>query len=178
MCTQQECIKNLLINLKCIGKIGVGYKLNTKGSYLALDDTTSIQGCRRWYRGDSRHAAIAKIRDVVHSALNLVDECLKEQDRGEKNEVNFCQKYLRSDTISFLETFMHELEKTKIGLRNLKNTYYNDTYIDSELEIHMWHINDKIKLINNFLQKIYEKNKDNEEEIVLQDQNNILFFKD
>jgi len=173
MSTREQYITNLLIDLKALSKVGPGYKLNTKGPYLALDHTTTLQWAKRWYRGDSRFATIERINQLVKSLLQIVDECqveyykqksedeMKKQQQIEiknknknKNSFALAQKhYLHSEPIVFLQKLYKQILQSKIGLQYLRDTYYEDTLMNIQLELHIQTINDIIDSIHEFLQE-------------------------
>lgn len=125
--------KDLIINLKVIGKIGTGFKINTKEKYIELDDSTWYQWALRKYRGDTRYSSITKINDTVEQVKFLIRIALEEVESERIHD-----RYMGRTPRDFLEFIRGVLEETVKGLKNLMNTYTRDTTIYSQLEMNLF----------------------------------------
>jgi len=73
--TEQK--NDILINLKVIGKIGPGDKINTKKKHFDKDNTSWYQPFLRLYRGDSRECSINQVNCLINEANNLITVAIK-----------------------------------------------------------------------------------------------------
>lgn len=137
-----ESLENLIIDLRVIGKIGPGIKMNTKGVNLDLDDTTWYQSAIRWYRGDSRNISANKIKSLLKYASEIVEGVLEAHKSNSNINLRI---YGELTPIEFLEMFIKVLRQSKIGMDNLKDTYHNDNRFCSEIESYISWINKIIK---------------------------------
>lgn len=128
-----ELTKNIYINLKVLGRIEADQKLNTKESFMAVDDSTWYQWALRKYRGDSRENMIYKIDKLIDQTKNLIIFALTDEKPFENRSV-----YLNMTSERFLETTLQPILLNAIeGLTNLRNTYNNDTTISSKIEMNI-----------------------------------------
>lgn len=151
-----DCIDKLLTNLKVIGKIGPGFKINTKGKYIQLDDTTYWQGFTRWYRGDSRDTMYEKIHNTIVSCnkvIMMVINDFKEDPNKVSHLYNDCTP---SD---FLEIMYNILRNAKNGMECLKDTYNSDPTLSSRLEIDIISVQNQIFLINSTINNCKKKDR-------------------
>lgn len=127
-----DCIDKIMTNLKVIGKIGPGFKINTKGKYLQLDDTTYWQGFIRWYRGDSRSTMYERVHATIVSSLKVVSMAI-----NDFREVPDIPQRLYNDCSprDFLVIMYDILGNSRNGLENLKDTYDPDPTLSSRLEM-------------------------------------------
>ena len=139
-----ECVKTLLVNLKVLGKIGPGSKINTKEKYLELDDTTWYQSALRWYRGDSRYTTSDKIQTTIKKSSIIVNNAIKDLH---ENGDYLSEKYINSTPEDFLTLVLGILKNAKIGVENLKDTYVHDTTLSSQLEMDISSLDRQIKTI-------------------------------
>ena len=139
-----DCIDKLLTNLKVIGKIGPGFKINTKEKYIHLDDTTYWQGLLRWYRGDSRDTMYEKIHSTIISSNKVVLMAIN--DYNEQPNL-CCPIYNDCNPTDFLGIIVDILKNSKNGLENLKDTYNSDQTLSSRLEIDILSIKNQINMI-------------------------------
>ena len=129
MCSS-ECLDTLIINLKVLGKISAGSKLNTKEKYLEIDKNTWGQSLVRWIRGDNRKATCDSIHTIITSASHIIQASLK----AERNKL-VDEKFLHMTHVELLENLHKELKKVLVGISNLKDTYIHDTTHSSKMEI-------------------------------------------
>jgi len=152
-----KCISKLLINLKVIGKIGPNTKVNTKGKYLQLDDTTYWQGALRWYRGDNREIMYDKIHSAIMGSSKLV--FLAVNDYNKYPNIPRC---IYHDTVpsEFLSILFSILKQVKIGIENLKDTYVMDHTLASRIETDIFSINNQISIIERTTQQQTQQHAD------------------
>lgn len=137
-------LERLMTNLRVLGKLGPGFKINTKGRYLKLDDTTYWQGVTRWYRGDSRDTMYEKVHTSVTSVNKLLTLLLEDIRVAPDIQNEF---YGDCTPRVFMGILGDVLESAKLGLDNLKDTYENDPTLASRLEMDIANIKNQINII-------------------------------
>jgi len=115
MDSQDVKSKKIVINLKLLGELEMGVKLNTRENFFSIDDTRWDQGARRMWRGDSRNSSYEKISELVSETKNLLEE-QKESDEFKK----------------FMIPILKNATK---GLRSLKDTYSSDKTFLSKIDL-------------------------------------------
>ena len=96
-------VEEIIVNLKLLEKLDKNQKLVTRGSYLNIESRSVVpEFIRRWNRQDSRHETIKKISSVVNFAIGYI------QNSSNPEHVFNIKEYL---------------EKSKVGISNLKETY-------------------------------------------------------
>lgn len=141
----EDHVDKTMTNLKVIGKIGPGFKVNTKGKYLQLDDTTYWQGVMRWYRGDSRTTMYEKIHSTVHSSLLIVNMAITDlEDSPDK----VFMIYHNCTPSEFLKIMLDILKSSRVGMDNLKDTYDPDPTLSSRLEMDILSVKNQINIIS------------------------------
>ncbi len=109
-------IEEVIINLKILEKIDKNQKLITRGSYLNIEPASLIPEClRRWNRQDNRHETIKKINNVINTAIEFLQ-------RGDTNNDKFFN-------------VKEYIEKSKLGINNLKETYATCNQTCARLDI-------------------------------------------
>jgi len=146
MCSS-ECLDNLIINLKVLGKISAGSKINTKEKYLEIDSNTWGQAVIRWIRGDNRKATCDSIHSIISSASHVIQHSLK----STHNEL-VEEKFLHMTHDELLESIHKDRKKVKRGVASLKDTYIHDTTLSSKLEIELGVIQRQIDSIEEHFQ--------------------------
>lgn len=106
--------KKIVINLKLLGKLEMGVKLNTRGSYFSIDDTRWDQGVRRMWRGDNRDSTYEKISELIKDTKELL-----EKDSSDE----------------FKEFLIPILKLATKGLCSLKETYSSDKTFLSKIDL-------------------------------------------
>ena len=144
--------KDLLINLKVLGSIGANYKLNTKGKYLELDDSTWFQWALRKYRGDTRHCSIEKVDKIIDETKHVVEDLLKDINNNETKT-----EYLGHNPKELLDILLKHIQGARTGIENLKNTYNYDTVSSSHFEVHSLILDKCIKDIQKQLVVVPDK---------------------
>lgn len=110
--------KTHIINLKILGQIESGIKLNTREKYFTLDTSIWSQGLRRLYRGDNRKATYEKISDLVQNIGEIIDERVNSSDKDE-----------------FKQYISPIIEQAIKGLTSLIDTYIEDKTFVSQIEV-------------------------------------------
>lgn len=145
---EEDHVDKTMTNLKVIGKIGPGFKVNTKGKYLQLDDTTYWQGAMRWFRGDSRNTMYEKIHSTIYNSFTIINMAISDY---RENPHQSSGVYQNSTPGDFLLTMSEILQQTKIGMENLKDTYDPDPTLSSRLEIDILSVRNQLSSINSLL---------------------------
>ncbi len=118
---------NLFTNLKILGKIQKNDKLKkSKNGSISLDNGYFCR-LKRFIRNDSRLQTIQEIKSIFLEIDNFITNHLDRNDLSILNE---------------------ELDKVKIGIENLKFTYYKDNLTSSQLEIFIIQLNNYKTRIN------------------------------
>lgn len=128
--TEQK--NDILINLKVIGKIGPGDKINTKKKHFDKDNTSWYQPFLRLYRGDSRECSINQVNYLINETNTLITLAIDSKRNKQINE--FFYKNFSPD--EFLKMLWDEeiIHNALTGVTNLKDTYINDSNITSRIE--------------------------------------------
>lgn len=145
---EEDHVDKTMTNLKVIGKIGPGFKVNTKGKYLQLDDTTYWQGATRWFRGDSRNTMYEKIHSTIHNSFTIINMAISDYRENPNQSQGIYHNTTPGD---FLVTMSEILQQTKIGMENLKDTYDPDPTLSSRLEIDILSVRNQLSSINSLL---------------------------
>jgi hypothetical protein len=122
-------LQDISVNLRLISKIEVGNKLSLNEKYINIDNTY-FQSVTRWIRGLNRNNNIYFINSILSRAFQLNDLILLEK------QVDYYQTIFRLTT---------DLKNSISGLSNLKQTYCNDKLIQSELDVIIENIRNKIE---------------------------------
>jgi len=134
-------LEDIFINLTLLSKIDVGDKLIQNGDMKHMNiDTSYFQFITRWFKGSSRNNSLKFISHVLNQAFEYNDSMLEE--KSEKSAVTVFR--LTAD-----------LKNSLNGLNNLKQTYSTDKLIQSELDVMIDNIRNKLDLNSknlNFIQ--------------------------
>ena len=105
--------EDILINLKVIACVEVNEKLISRSQYLNKEFSSIVPvSLRRWIRQDSRQLMLSKVRMVIHSALQLLEEDITEH-----------------------MDLQSELHNCIQGLRNLKDTYSHCSQTAAQIDV-------------------------------------------
>jgi hypothetical protein len=138
----EDYVNKTMTNLKVIGKIGPGSKVNTKGKYLQLDDTTYWQGALRWYRGDNRDTMYGTIHNTIRNSLKIVNMAISIENPNQCMEM-----YNNCTQLDFIGTMYEILKESLIGMENLKDTYDPDPGMSSRLEMDILLIKNQLNFL-------------------------------
>lgn len=123
-------VDSILFNLKIIALVEKGDKLSvTEESNLRIDNRLirPIKRTLNNFIGSticSRATTLLKIEEVINNAIKFVDEHLENEDDEDEND----------NHAHALNVVLAMNSATK-GLENLKTTYYDDTTVESRLDI-------------------------------------------
>jgi hypothetical protein len=125
-------LEDIFINLTLLSKIDVGDKLIQNGSMKHINiDTSYFQFITRWFKGSNRNNSLKFINHVLNKAFEYNDNMLEE--KSEKSAVAVFR--LTAD-----------LKNSLNGLNNLKQTYSTDKLIQSELDVMIDNVRNKLDL--------------------------------
>ena len=132
--TSQQCsvltIDDIFINLTLISKIEVGHKLIQNGKHLNIDNSY-FQSITRWFYGANRNNTLVFIDCVLHKSFELLFE--------------FYSQLNIKDSVQLLIRLNNELKNSINGLTNLKQTYYYDKLVQSEIDVMIDNIRTKLE---------------------------------
>lgn len=134
--SQVEIIDSILLNLKMLSLVKANDKLYMEEGKMKIDTPKLTQSFLRWINDYSRIKTMEDIENLINNTSNYVKINKSKSNRTEEDNRN-CQKILV------------EISKSLLGIQNLKITYYEDTFIQSKLEV----ISEKISEIKNDLSR-------------------------
>lgn len=144
-------IDNILLNLKIISQIKENEKITLVNNTIEIDNRF-FQSVYRWFAGDNRTITLNKIKEVIENSYNIIDCIILNESANNNQHKNICNNNILSKNNSqLLNDFSLNLSNTIKGLENLKTTYKYDITINSELEIIIDNIKDRIAKIHNIL---------------------------
>ena len=108
-----------IINIKILGELKNGVKLNTREKHFALDDVGLFQSLKRLYRVDSRESTYEKISELVKDVHVLFNK----------------PKSLDMERDEFIKFVSKDLIKAKKGLLSLKDTYHDDKTFTAQIDV-------------------------------------------
>jgi len=126
--------KTILINLKILGKLDTGMKVNVKNSIFVLDDNVWKSIITRRLRGDDRNQTYDKISHLITEVSKIIDQPT-------------------DDVIIESVDFKEILDAAIQGLIKLKGTYQDDNTFVAKLEI-------EINLLTRLANKLKKTNND------------------
>lgn len=125
---RKHIIEQLLLNLQVLSNINKWEKISIKNNTELDVDKRYLQSFRRYFSGDSRE----QLLNFLHMMFGSID-----------TEIDFLISLSRVDNINVNEYVVNTLHDfylkgtlAKTGLVNLIETYNNDTYIKSKLELY------------------------------------------
>lgn len=121
--------QDISVNLRLISKIEVGNKLSSNDKYINID-TSYFPSLTRWFRGINRNTNLEFINLILTRAFYLNDSILVDKEL-EYSQVIF--------------NLTNDFRNAINGLLNLKQTYCNDKLIQSELDVLIENIRNKIE---------------------------------
>jgi hypothetical protein len=111
--------EDIFVNLRLVSKIEVGNKLVQNDKYVNID-TSYFQSVTRWFRGANRNNTIKFMSFVFTKAFELNDKLLEKKT---------------NDSIQTLLRLNSDLKNSLTGLTNLKQTYFYDKLVQSEIDV-------------------------------------------
>lgn len=134
----------MFVNMKVLGKLGPGMKINTKGKYFEIDDTTWYQFAFRWFRGDNRDISFDKVQQTISQFVKLSKEAIVDYKYA-NIEIN--EKYLDNTPEEFIKKCKHISINVIKGLGSLKDTYIHDETFCCKIDFQIESIQTLLKLI-------------------------------
>jgi len=138
----------LILNLKIISKLKPGYKLSlkeNKGDICDIYiDTSYFQYVYRIFSDNSRDNTTKFLEILDKEITKKIEELINEENYTDSN------MFLNSKE-NILLNLSHNLNLSLVGLNNLINTYVNDEYTISKIEMIINNFELKIRKISNIL---------------------------
>ena len=139
-------LDSLILNLKIISKVKPGYKLSIKQNNGQVNDVyidnSYLQYLYRMFSDNSRDHTTKFLEMLDKEITKKIEELVKEE-----NDSNM---FLDSKE-NILLNLSHNLNLSLVGLNNLINTYANDEYTISKIEMIINNFELKIRKISNIL---------------------------
>lgn len=137
--------KTLIINLKTLGNLERGIKLNTREKYFTLDDFNWYQGAKRFYRRDDRTVTYEKISFLIRNISELIN--------GSDG-----YKFLGRSSQDDLKKYMVPiLKRARGGLGHLQATYEDDKTFVNQIDV-------EISIIQRLIENSEDRSDNNIEE--------------
>lgn len=140
----ERALKNLLV----LTEMTHNDKLMTNGDCFYIYTPTSLRGFVRYWSGEDRLHNIERIRQTIHSAFACVQTSIPTISRvstSPKSKVSRVQ-----DGIAVLKhlRIVKALAASRIGLRNMLQTYHNDATIKTQLQIIIDEVEDFLTVLD------------------------------
>ena len=126
-------IDDIITNLKIIGLIEPNNKLSIKNGHLKLDKLDNLQFLRRWLNRDSREHTIIFLKNIIKNVSELI---------------NRLDNFTETDRRWIIRRIVCELENVEIGIKNLKTTYIDDSFIIVNLDNILCKLKEIVKMNN------------------------------
>ncbi len=131
---KQEEIDIIFINLRLITKIEIGNKIYIDNKFINIDNSY-CKPLTRWYYDINRYDNLNFVKKIINNAFLLNDELIS--------------KY--KENTSFLNRLNNELKFSINGMLNYKQTYITDKLFQSEIDVLIENIRNKIEKNNKLL---------------------------
>lgn len=134
-------LETIILNLKIIAKIEIGNKLciNEKNIFI---DNTYFQSIYRYFNENSRFKTIEFLEYLDKEISVKIENILNNKNNPELD-------LFLNTRESILVDLNHNIQISLVGLKNLKETYNDDQYTKSKIEIIINSFELKIKKISN-----------------------------
>jgi hypothetical protein len=147
--------KTLVVNLKIIGNLDTGVKINTRNKFFILDPINWYQGLYRGYRRDDRNVTAEKISSLIRETSELFSDKFNVESVGYQ-------------TIEEFYVYIGPIIKNAIkGLQFLKLTYETDKTFVAQIEIE---IDSLVRLYDNFIRPLDQDQDQDQDQDKVQDQ--------
>lgn len=133
--------ERVLKNLTILGSIAQNDKLNTQGDNFTVYVPTVLRGTLRMWYGESRHMNIVRIQETVRLAITSIRET--KNDNTTIDDLHFVKGIRERQCRRLIES----LTKSRIGLRNLQQTYREDTSTMIQIQLLDQEIEDFLSII-------------------------------
>lgn len=148
-------IDNIIINLKIIALIKKHEKLSVQDNSLIIDDHTNIfyiQSITRWINDDNRQKTMEYIDKIIQKTFEFMDKVYddykSQENPSNKNKQNISEEIFEEDKESLLLRLSKEIINAAEGLKNLRQTYKNDSLVNSQIQLLLDKIKIKVEKIN------------------------------
>jgi hypothetical protein len=112
-------IDEIITNLKIIGLIQKNDKLSISSGHLKIDKEDNLQGLRRWFKRDSREQTIIFIKNIMKNLNDLMTRL---------------DIFTKEESCWIIKRILCELENVELGIKNLKITYNDDSFVIVNLD--------------------------------------------
>ena len=141
-------LDSLILNLKIISKLKTGYKLSIKENNGQVNDVyidnSYFQNLYRIFSDNSRDNTTKFLEELDREITKKIESIVKIEN------CNDSDMFLNSKE-NILLNLSHNLNLSFVGLNNLINTYANDEYTISKIEMIINNFELKIRKISNIL---------------------------
>lgn len=138
----QSETERALRNLTILGSISHNDKINTNDETFSIYVPTALRGLVRTWYAEKRCSNCQKIQDTVRAGIAFV------QTTSQELLVETCETYSKANKQKQCVRIFHSLEKSKLGLNNLQQTYRDDTTMHTQLQIIMDEIDDFVSIVS------------------------------
>ena len=119
----EDFVDATIANLKVIGMVPKNGRLCVRKGQICLDHTDSMQGLRRWMRGDSRDLAIMHVRNTINNAVRIISHLTVSSSAA-------------AIPLSWtVQRILGEMQSCEIGLQNLRTTYADDSLMVANINV-------------------------------------------
>tara|TARA_B100001057_G_C22633589_1_gene865354 strand:+ start:429 stop:917 length:489 start_codon:yes stop_codon:yes gene_type:complete len=134
--------ERVLKNLSILATASHNDKVNTNDDIFSIYVPTYSRGAMRLYYGEKRSNNITKIQDNIRMATSFVTKNMKEitSDLTDFNNAMIIQQSRR---------MLQALESSKEGLKNLQQTYKDDSATNTHIQILLREISDFLHILSN-----------------------------
>ena len=137
----QSETERALRNLTILASISHNDKVNTNDETFSIYVPTVFRGIvRKWY-AETRVSNSQKIQDTVRAGIAFVQSTSQELF-SETNET-----YSKVSKKKQCARIFNSLQQTRTGLRNLKQTYKDDTGMQTQLQIIIDEVDDFVSIV-------------------------------
>lgn len=112
---------DILAELKVLGTIRCGQKINTSQQKITVEYPTTLNGILRWWKGETRDKNIASIHKTLNKTFSLIDTALV-QPENKRNHI-------------LLARILEGLERAAEGISRLKTTYEYDAHSAALIDV-------------------------------------------
>lgn len=137
---------DIVTRLKFIAKIGRNEKINTYHMFIQPDDIMTKLS-RTFWNKDTRSRAEQFILSTVHRAMSIIEHYVDLHSRlADPNERDLCMSTFRN--------LILDLDNSRKGIYNLKDTYATDQNFECKMESVLQLIEAKLGIYNKVLSEV------------------------
>lgn len=141
-----QVLDGLLFNLDIIGGIAKGQKINTSDEFIDIERDSIFQGVVRSWNGESRKKAMMTVCNLVNNVI-VYSELILES----KYLLSEAKSPKRAERVQQLKKISNSLSLSRNGVKNLCETYSNDSNVMAKLKPLLLSIEDAVTTINKWL---------------------------